>query len=358
MTKRFAARAKPDVQSAGHDIIVIGASAGGLKALSAVLGPLPANLEAAIFVVQHLAADRKSYLPQLLGDVTDLPVTSPRDGEVFRRGHIYVAAPDHHLLLAAERVRAVRGPKENRFRPSVDTLFRSAARCYGPRVIGLVLTGYLDDGTVGLQTIKKRGGIAIVQDPLEAEYPSMPTTALRYLKVDHVVRTADAGSLLVRLVEEPHADEGDFPTTTALEIESEIAEQNMNTKQFLESVERIGTRTPYTCPECNGSIWEIGENEPLKLRCHVGHSFTGESFSAEQNRNMETALWTAIRVMEEKITFSRKLAQRRERQQRHAAAEAYENEATMLDAEVTRLRDFLVTGVAKTARVHDVHDEM
>jgi two-component system, chemotaxis family, protein-glutamate methylesterase/glutaminase len=329
----------------GHDIIVIGTSAGGLKALSAVLSELPAGIGAAIFVAQHLAADKKSYLPKLLGDVTDLPVSSPSDDEPFLHGHIYVAAPDYHLLLNGDRVRVLRGPQENRFRPSIDALFRSAARSCGSRVIGMVLTGYLDDGTVGLQTIKKRGGITVVQDPEEAEYPSMPRTALRYVKIDHTVPIADAGALLIRLVAEPPVAQNDFPTTPAIEIESNIAEQVMNTKEFLENVEQIGERTTYTCPDCNGAIWQIGDEEPLKLRCHVGHSFTGEVFSAEQSRNIESALWTAIRIMEEKVTFSRQLSERKRTQNLLKEAAAYEKEANTLDDEVTKVRDLIVCGI-------------
>ena len=330
----------------GHDIIVIGTSAGGLKALSAVLAEIPADIGAAIFVVQHLAADRESLLPKLLGDVTSLPVSSPLDNEPFSTGHVYVAAPDHHLLLSDDRVRVMRGPQENRYRPSIDALFRSAARSHGSRVIGMVLTGYLDDGTVGLQTIKKRGGITVVQDPREAEYPSMPRIALRYVKVDHTVPIADAGALLVRLVAEPAEAQEDFPTTPAIEIESNIAEQNMNTREFLENVEQIGQRTTYTCPDCNGAIWQIGDDEPLKLRCHVGHSFTGEVFSSEQSQNIETALWTAIRVMEEKVTFSRQLAGRKRKENLIEEAVAYEDEADALDREVIKIRDLIVCGIA------------
>lgn len=329
----------------GHDIVVIGTSAGGLKALSAVLRELPADIGAALFVVQHLAADQKSYLPELLSDITDLPVSSPGDDEPFERGHVYVAAPDHHLLLTQNTVRVLRGPQENRFRPSIDALFRSAARSHGSRVIGMVLTGYLDDGTVGLQTIQKRGGITVVQDPAEAEYPSMPRTALRYVNVDYTTPVAEAGALLIRLVAEPAPAAERFPTTPAIEIESNIAEQVMNTKEFLDNVERIGERTTYTCPDCNGAIWQIGDEEPLKLRCHVGHSFTGEVFSAEQSRNVESALWSAIRIMEEKVTFSRQLAERKRSRSMKEAADEYDAEADALDREVAIVRDLIVTGL-------------
>ena len=339
---------------ANHDIVVIGTSAGGLKALSAVLSVLPREIAAAIFVVQHVAPDSLSSLPKLLGDICDLPVTHASDREAFARGRVYVAPPDHHLLLNADTVRVIRGPQENRFRPSIDALFRSAARTFGSRVIGMVLTGFLDDGTVGLQAIKKRGGVTVVQDPAEAEYPSMPRNALRYVKVDHVVPIAKAGSLLVRLVATPAAAQEDFPPTREIEIESQIAEQLMNTKQFVESVNEIGTLTPYTCPDCHGAIWQIGDEEPLKLRCHVGHSFTGEVFNKEQSQSVETALWSAVRVMEEKVTFSRQLAARKREQNQPRAAEGYEKEAAALDEEVTRVRDLIVCGIsAKNSAVNE-----
>jgi two-component system chemotaxis response regulator CheB len=266
--------------------------------------------------------------------------------ETFETGRVYVAPPDHHLLLNADTVRVLRGPQENRFRPSIDALFRSAARAHGSRVIGVVLTGYLDDGTVGLQAIKKRGGITVVQDPAEAEYPAMPRSALRYVKVDHSVRIAEVGALLTRLVATPAAAQEDYPTTPQIEIESNIAEQLMNTKEFLESVKEIGTLTPYTCPDCHGAIWQLGDDEPLKLRCHVGHSFTGEVFTVEQSQSVEKALWSAVRVMEEKVSFSRQLAARKRGQDLHKAADSYENQASKLDDEVTRVRDLIVCGIA------------
>ncbi|MEX2048378.1 MAG: chemotaxis protein CheB [Gemmatimonadota bacterium] len=330
----------------GHDIIVIGASAGGLKAVSAVLAEFPADFPAAVFVVQHLAPDQESRLPELLSDVSDLPVSAPADGDPVVPGRVYVASADHHLLLHDGSVRVLRGPQENRFRPSIDALFRSAARAYGSRVIGVVLTGYLDDGTVGLQAIKKRGGITVVQDPDEAEFPSMPRTALRYVNIDHVVPVGEVGALLTRLVAKPRAAQSDFPMTPEIEIESDIAEQVMNTQEFLEHVERIGQRTTYSCPDCNGAIWQIGEEEPLKLRCHVGHSFTGEVFAKEQRSNVETALWSAVRIMEEKVTFSRQLAERKREQHLLDEATAEDREADELDDALGKVRDLIVRGIA------------
>lgn len=187
-----------------------------------------------------------------------------------------------------------------------------------------------------------------MQDPDEAEYPSMPRTALRYVKIDHTVRIAEVGALVELLVSEPAAEHTEFPNTPAIEIESNIAEQVMNTEEFLEGVERIGKRTTYTCPDCDGAIWQIGDEEPFKLRCHVGHSFTGEVFLAEQSRNVESALWTAIRIMEEKVTFSRQLADRKREQDMPDEARAYEEQADALDDKVAEVRDLIVSGVSSS----------
>ena len=329
----------------GHDIIVIGTSAGGLKALGAIVGALPADINAVLFIVQHLAPDNPSILPKILSDVSALPAHHPSDRELIQTGRIYVAPPDHHLLVNQGSMRVVRGPQENRFRPAIDALFRSAARAYGSRVVGVVLTGYLDDGTVGLQAIKKRGGVAIVQDPSESEYPSMAKSALRYVRVDHCSSLAEIPDLLVRLSNEP-ADQEAYPVTQEIEVESKIAEQGMNTQEFLENVEAIGTRTTYSCPECDGSIWQIGKEEPIRFRCHIGHSFTANVFLAEQTQHLENALWSAVRAMEEKVTFSRQMAERMKNHNLQTAAAKYEDHAKSLDSEVSIIRGIILNGFA------------
>ncbi|MEG4422301.1 chemotaxis protein CheB [Microcoleus sp. LAD1_D5] len=330
----------------GHDIIVIGTSAGGLKALGAIVGTLPTDIDAAIFIVQHLAADKPSILPKILADVGSLPASHPSDGEQIQKGRIYVAPPDYHLLVNQGSMRVVRGPQENRFRPAIDALFRSAARAYGTRVVGVVLTGYLDDGTVGLQAVKKQGGVAIVQDPKEAEYPSMAKSALRYVKVDHCLPLAEIPHLLVRLSNQPVAEEEAYPVSEEIEIESKIAEQQMNTQEFLKNVEAIGTRTTYSCPECNGSIWQIGKSEPLRFRCHIGHSFTADIFLSEQTQYIENALWSAVRAMEEKVTFSHQMSERMKNYNLQSAAAKYEDQAKSLDGEVSLIREIILKGFA------------
>ncbi len=341
----------------GHDIIVIGTSAGGLKALSAIFSGLPTQINAVFFVVQHLAADKPSILPQILEDVGSFPASHPTDGEKIQPGRIYIAPPDYHLLVNDGLMRVVRGPQENRFRPAIDTLFRSAARTYGSRVVGVILTGYLDDGTVGLQAVKTRGGVAVVQDPNEAEYPSMVKSALRYVKVDYCIPLAEIPDLLVHLASYPPAKEELYPVTKEIEIESNITEQVMNTKEFLENVEQIGTRTTYSCPECNGSIWQIGTEEPLRFRCHIGHSFTADIFISEQTQNIENALWSAVRAMEEKVTFSRQMAERMKNYNLQKAATKYEDHAKSLDEEVSLIREIILSGFATKRTIAEEYQE-
>jgi len=341
----------------GHDIIVIGSSAGGVKALGAILGTLPTDIDATIFIVQHLAADKPSLLPKILADLGSLPVSHPSDGELIQKARIYVAPPDYHLLLNQGLMRVMHGPKENRFRPAIDALFRSAARAYGSRVVGVILTGYLDDGTVGLQAVKKRGGVAIVQDPKEAEYPSMPRSALRYVKVDRCLPLAEISHLLVQLSKQPAAEEEAYPMTEELEIESKIAEQQMNTQELLENVEAIGTRTTYTCPECHGSIWQIDKSEPLRFRCHTGHCFTADTFLTAQTQNLEKALWSAARIMEEKVIFLRQMCERMGNYNLPSAAAKYEYHAKSLDAEVSLIRGIILKGFATKRTIVETDEE-
>jgi two-component system, chemotaxis family, protein-glutamate methylesterase/glutaminase len=334
-----------------HDIIVIGSSAGGIKALSSIVANLEPDIDAAIFIVQHLGANSPSFLPEIFCDVGSVTAVHPADQEKIKKGKIYVAPPDYHLLVKEGHVRVVRGPQENRFRPAIDALFRSAARTYGPRVLGVVLTGYLDDGTVGLQAIKKRGGLTIVQDPGEAEYPAMPRSALKYVQIDHCVPLAKIPALLKQLTKEPAATEEAYAVPAAMEFESNIAEQGMNTKQFLDNVEQIGTRTTYGCPECGGGIWQIGDEEPLRFRCHVGHSFTVDPFLAEQTQFLENTLWSAVRALEEKVTLTRQVAQRMKKSARFAEAAKYEEHAIKLDKEVSVVRDIILHGSATKRNV-------
>ena len=279
---------------AGRHIIVIGASAGGVEALETLVRALPDSLPAAVFVAMHLAPGRGSLLPDILSRAGRLPALHPENGEAFEAGKIYVAPPDHHLLIHDGTMRLTRGARENLHRPAVDTLFRSAAVAHGPRVIGVVLTGNLDDGTAGLSAVKRCGGVAVVQDPGDASFPSMPTSALRNVPVDHCVPVAGMGPLLARLVADPAAASPAAPPD--LEAEASMVEKHADHQTVLD---KIGRRTTFTCPECQGTLWELTE-DPVQFRCHVGHAFSPGTMLSEHSLRLEDALWAAIRGFEEK----------------------------------------------------------
>ena len=292
---------------ASKNIIVIGASAGGISALREVVRGLPPDLGASVFIVQHLSRDARSFLPEILQRETPLTVRQATDDEPIRAGHISVAPPDHHLVLDVERVRVTRGPRENRARPAVDVLFRSAANAHRRRVVGVVLTGALDDGTAGMWAIKFRGGTTVVQSPQEAAYPSMPESVLRYVSVDHVVALREVAPLLVKLASEPTAAVAEgTPVSRTLDIEDQIAHGD---RAFELGVLGLGPASPYTCPECHGVLVQIKEAGIPRFRCHTGHAYTLQSLFAEVNEAVEVALWNTLRTLDESVMLLDHLAQ-------------------------------------------------
>lgn len=290
---------------AERNIIVIGCSVGGVEALQRLVSALPKHFHAAIFVVLHLAPESTSVLPEILMRAGSLPACHPKDGEPIRPGRIYVAPPDHHLVIEDGKVRVSHGPRENRHRPAVDPLFRSAARSYGPRVIGVVLTGSLDDGTAGILAIKKRGGIAIVQEPAEAFCGDMPRSAMDAAPVDYVAPIDRIPELLQQLVAAQVAENGSG-RSTRLKKETEFAEFDMDA---IEDENRPGMPSPFACPECGGVLWEMDGEEILRFRCRVGHAYTANSLGVEQTEAVEGALWAAMRALEEGASLARRMAE-------------------------------------------------
>jgi two-component system chemotaxis response regulator CheB len=291
-----------------RDIIVIGASAGGFEALKKLVGGLPENLAASVFIVWHLPANAHGILPSVLEKESPLPAAHGVDGEEIKTGRIYVAPPDHHLLIEENRVRVTKGPKENRFRPAVDTLFRSAAYACGVRVIGVILSGALDDGTAGLWTIKLRGGIAIVQDPQDAEFSSMPESALREVDVDHSIPVSEMPVLLTRLTGEQVFEEEreismDENKKTAIEIRIAAEES-----AFEVGVMSLGEVSPFTCPDCHGVLVKIKDGKINRFRCHTGHAFSADTLLANVTERIEDSMWGAMREMEESIMLLRQMS--------------------------------------------------
>ena len=284
----------------GHDIIVIGASAGGVDALPRLIASLPVNLPASVFVVLHIPAQGPDLLPKIIRRTASLSVSHAVGGESVRKGHVYVAPPDHHLQVDGTRVRLSRGPRENFHRPSIDALFRSAAESYGPRVVGVVLTGNLDDGTAGLHAVKSAGGIAIVQDPKDALVPAMPRSALRNVKVNHCVPLAEIAPLLVQL-----ATTRDVPKS-----KKGISRMKKRTLNPKEMEKEFGMPTSFVCPECNGPLWETKAGPSLQFRCHVGHAYSPDSLLADHADGLERALWSAVRTFDERAGLLRRLGER------------------------------------------------
>lgn len=286
---------------------MIGASAGGFDALKKLVKGLPKNLAAAVFIVWHLPANAHGVLPSVLEKEGLLPAANGVDGEEITPGRIYVAPPDHHLLVEENRVRITKGPKENRFRPAVDALFRSAAFAYDARVIGVVLSGALSDGTSGLWTIKHRGGTAIVQEPSDAEFPSMPESALREVDVDFSVPISEMADLLIRLTGEEtlEAREISMDENKKTEIEVRIA---LEDSAFEAGVMKLGAVSPYTCPDCHGVLIKIKDGKINRFRCHTGHAFSADTLLANVTERIEDSMWGAMREMEESIMLLREMS--------------------------------------------------
>jgi two-component system chemotaxis response regulator CheB len=330
---------KPTSDVVGRDIIVIGASAGGVGALSGVIEYLPPDLPAAVFVVLHLAPHGRSALPSILGRSGCLPASHPTTGEAIEPGRIYIAPPDHHLAIDGDKVILSRNASENGHRPAIDVLFRTAARAFGPRVVGVVLTGNLDDGTAGLAAIKRCGGTAVVQDPSEADYPSMPESAIANVEVDHVLPLGDIGPMLDRLAREPRpAIPADRET-----VEEEPYDMGANDNDT-GGPGRNGEPSGFTCPDCGGSLYERPGEQPLHFRCRTGHAFSPESLLAKQSDTLDAALWAALRSLEENAAMARRMAKRAREHDNEMSRRRYERRAHDAETHAKLLRSMLETG--------------
>ncbi|MFN7948646.1 MAG: chemotaxis protein CheB [Blastocatellia bacterium] len=317
------------------DIIVIGASMGGIEALKTLVSGLPPKLNASIFIVLHTAPESPGILPEVLSRAGALPAVFPAHLDRISSGRIYVAPPDHHLLVEPGFVRLTRGPKENRFRPAIDPLFRSAAQAYGPRVIGVILTGLLDDGTAGLWAIRQCGGTAVVQDPNEALAPSMPLSALKHVEVNYCLPVTGIGPLLAQLTSTPAEEKGASPMAEEIKAEIRIAEEG----NALEAgVLKMGEPSLYTCPECHGALVRITEGDRIRFRCHTGHAFSLDSLLAEITGQIEDSLWTVIRTIQESILLMRHLAAHLNEQNDQAAAAVLQQRAQEAEQRAALIR--------------------
>jgi two-component system chemotaxis response regulator CheB len=306
------------------DVVVIGASAGGIEALRIVVGALPKHFPASLFVVVHTSPDAPGILGDILQRAGNLPAVTVHSRERMEPGRIYVPPRDQHLVVEPGLARATGGPKENRFRPAIDPLFRSAAQTYGPRVIGVILTGGLDDGTAGLWAVKQLGGTAIVQDPEDALVPSMPRNALNHVAVDHCVPLDRISGLLMRLTGETADEQGAHVMSDRLAIEVSIAKEETALEAGVVS---LGEPSNFACPECHGVLLQLKEGRRIRFRCHTGHAYSAESLMAEMDESVNDALWNAIRAMEESALFMRHLSEHEVESGNAPGAQGFERSA-------------------------------
>jgi two-component system, chemotaxis family, protein-glutamate methylesterase/glutaminase len=324
----------------GQRIIVIGTSAGGLDALSRLVATIPKTLPAAILVVQHMSADASGEVLVRALAKSGLKSIHARDGETIRNGHIYIAPSDNHMLISKGKILLSKGARENRSRPAIDPLFRSAAVAFGSKVIGVILTGNLDDGTIGLRAVKRCGGICVVQDPKDAAYSDMPQNAINNVKVDYCLPLSEIGKCLVKLVHRPPRKRVPIPKDIAME--ATIAERVLSD---VSAVEKLGDQVPFNCPNCGGVLWEMKDRGRLRYRCHTGHSYTADVLLAEQTKKLEETLWIALRMFEERRNLLTTMVHPKSGIGRSAAERVRESKI-----HIDRIRAILLSGTKQRSR--------
>jgi two-component system chemotaxis response regulator CheB len=320
-----------------HDIVVVGASAGGVEALIRLVSDLPSRLPAAVFVVLHVARTR-SVLPEILSRYSHMPVIHAIDGAPIVPGRIAVAPPDAHVVLEQDRMCLWHGPEENGTRPAIDPLFRSAATVFGERVIGVILTGALDDGVAGLAAIRKAGGTVVIQDPADAAVPSMPRAALDFVPADFVAPLNDIGGILSGLT----AD-GGAPSARVPPGARRADPETQPVQHFM-----------LTCPSCNGALWEIDDKAGLlRFRCHVGHWYTVQSMLARQEEALDRALWAALRALQERAELQDRIANGADARGKAHVAENFRARAERSRTHAETLRRVVLDTTASVAEADE-----
>jgi two-component system chemotaxis response regulator CheB len=327
-----------------HDIIVIGASAGGVQPLGKIIERLKPDFAGSVFIVLHVSG--YSMLPSILAKAGRLAAEHAKDGQPIKPGKILIAPPDHHLLLNDHRVLLSRGPKQNNVRPAIDVLFLSAARMFGPRVIGVVLSGSLDDGSAGLVAIKRAGGIAIVQNPEDAVHRDMPCNAIAAIQADYILPASEIGPALNELSSSNGRAEGSM-------VKQAKPSQRMKMIARGESDPTVlpkGKISTLTCPECGGTLWEAHEGKVLRFHCHTGHSFSAGTMLETQQNGVETALWVALRTLKERAVLLNKLAGEARRGHRRFTERKYTEDAKEFEQRAELLREVLMSRWPKPSR--------
>lgn len=335
-------------------IIVIGTSAGGMQALTLLLSKLPADLPAALFIVQHLSVDSSaSFLVKRLNQHTKITCKVAEHQQAFETGTAYLAPADRHLILKGKEMLVTRGPRENQFRPSIDPLFRSAAAYHGANVTGVILTGFMSDGAVGMESIKRSGGTTVVQDPDDAEFPALPQNVIRQVSTDYVLPLEEMAGVLVELAQQPEQRSVAVPTD--IWQEAKIAERVMNNSGMssIEELDKAASRSPYSCPECGGGLWDFSQQSTIKrFRCHSGHTYTTDSLMLSMSSSIEETLWVALRTLEERRNILLQMMSQGEQGNGNRRwATVQEERAEEMKVHVERLRELL----AKSALTDEEH---
>ncbi|HET6684612.1 MAG TPA: chemotaxis protein CheB [Gaiella sp.] len=323
--------------AAAGRIVVVGGSAGGIGALSALVAELPADFEAPVLVALHVPSDATSRLPEILTRAGVLSAEHVDDVRELAPGRIFVAPPDRHLLVEDGRVKATRGPRENRHRPAVDPLFRSAARWYGEAVVSVLLSGGLGDGIAGTQAVKERGGVPMIQAPDEALFPGMPVSVRDLVEPDHCLPAAEIGRALPAILAGIGARSG--TRDERIVYETEMAELDADA---LEGDGRQGKPSAYGCPECGGVLWELDDDPLLRFRCRVGHAYGIEELQESQSAEIERALWSALRALEEKAGLAQRMAERAQGRDLEGAETIHRSRAAEADRQAAVIRALLL----------------
>lgn len=318
-------------------IVVAGASAGGLSAVEKMINSFPKGLDAAYCVVLHLSRKANGdFIADRLSQNTSMRCELARNGAAIKKDHIYIARPNQHLLVKNNKFILGGGPEENRFRPSIDVLFRSAAVAYGSHATGIILSGLLDDGTSGMWAIKRSGGTCIVQDPDEAEFPDMPLSVINNLQVDHILRLDDIGPVLSQVIESHKGRRRSAPKD--VQLESKIAE---TTAVGIHDVEKTGTLSVFACPDCGGNLWEVEGDVIKRYRCHIGHAYTEKDLVVKQAETASRTLWAALRMMEERQHLLKKIEMESGKKSNKHNAEYNAERQNDMQRHITRLKEML-----------------
>ena len=323
-----------NMTSTHRDIVVIGASAGGVQALQRLVGALPHDFPAAVFVVLHIWPGSQSMLPAILSRAGPLKVVEAVDGAAIVPGTIVAAPSDMHLVMEKDRIVVVRGPRENRARPAINPLFRSAAAAFGERVIGVILTGTLDDGAAGLWAIKACGGVAIVQS--DAQFDEMPRSAFDNVTVDYHVPLDEIPKLLRKLTQQEIKTQSSVPVPKIIRINDDATKMKPTTF----NMDEVAKRSLFSCPECNGALWEF-EGGGLQYRCHVGHAYSAAALKQDQDANIEQSLWSALRALKESAALDERLAERAQQHHLDKAEAQHRLNAAHKMEHCARLQEFL-----------------